>query len=170
MRARQHFQRALELLPADARPVDHILVLLDLVRLHRRGRAGARVDALAEALRALLATHAAFLHFSFPLPPPGARGAAAAAAAATAAARRAGGSPVRDGGDDAQGSTTCALVARLWPLVEAELHEVLKELVKEHGATIYKRLYRLALVQRDTLGTDLLQQLAAEWGEQAAQE
>ena len=78
VRARQHFQRALELLPADARPVDHILVLLDLVRLHRRGRAGARVDALAEALRALLATHAAFLHFSFPLPPPGARGAAAA--------------------------------------------------------------------------------------------
>ena len=160
VRARQHFQRALELLPADARPVDHILVLLDLVRLHRRGRAGARVDALAEALRALLATHAAFLHFSFPLPPPGARG----------------GSPgggERDGGDDAQGSTTCALVARLWPLVESELQEVLKEMIKEHGgdaakAALFKGLYRLALVQRDTLGTDMLQQLAVEWGEQVA--
>ena len=61
-------------------------------------------------------------------------------------------------------------MARLWPLVEAELHEVLKALIVEHGgdaakAALFKRLFRFALVQRDTLGTDVLQQLAVEWGE-----
>ena len=42
--------------------------------------------------------------------------------------------------------------------------------IVEHGgdkAPLFKRMYRLALVQRDTLGTDMLQQLAVEWGEQA---
>ena len=132
--------------------------------------AGARARVSARWRSAPRAPHAAFLHFSFPLPPPSARGAAAAAAAATAAARRAGGGPATaTATDDAQGSTTCALVARLWPLVEAELHEVLKALIVEHGGDrlLFKRMYRLALVQRDTLGTDMLQQLAVEWGEQA---
>ena len=46
-------------------------------------------------------------------------------------------------------------------------------MIKEHGgdaakAALFKGLYRLALVQRDTLGTDMLQQLAVEWGEQVA--
>jgi tetratricopeptide (TPR) repeat protein len=70
----------------------------------------------------------------------------------------------------------CALVAATWPVVEAEVQAVLKELVKLHagaGATAsaskYKRLYRLSLTQRELLGTSILLQIAEEVGAQPAE-
>ena len=60
-------------------------------------------------------------------------------------------------------------MAALWPVMEAELHAILKELVRLHGqaaqpthASLFKQLYRLSLTQRDMLGTGLLGRLSAE--------
>jgi hypothetical protein len=129
-----------------------------------------RIRGLREALDHLLATHAAFAAFRFPLLPvtatrtllPAAQAAPTAQAAAAAAAHAAVvPSPA--------GSRECALVAALWPVMEAELHAVLKELVRLHGqaaqpthASLFKQLYRLSLTQRDVLGTGLLGRLSAE--------
>ena len=61
------------------------------------------------------------------------------------------------------GSSTCAWVASLWPLVEGEVHGVLKELIKLHTAAAQperaaraKALYRRVLTQREILGTGML--------------
>ena len=109
--AKGHFERALECLPPSSHPADHLLVRLDLVKLHRRLRQPMGLsECIAEqacALRHLLGTHDAFAAFRFPLPaapkttptkaypsppaagddaPSRASPAAAAAAAATSAA------------------------------------------------------------------------------------
>jgi RecB family exonuclease len=70
----------------------------------------------------------------------------------------------------------CALVSALWPLMETELHAVLKELIRLYGlakqpnhAAAYKQLFRLALTQRELYGTGLLEHLTAEWEGQRAE-
>ena len=59
----------------------------------------------------------------------------------------------------------------MWPLMEQELHAVLKELIRLHTAAAqpepaarFKQLYRLSLTQREILGTGMLLLLASEWG------
>ena len=75
------------------------------------------------------------------------------------------------GGGEQGGGSTCAWVAALWPLIEGELHAVLKELIRLHTAAAQpelaarvKQLYRLSLTQREILGTGMLPLLAAESG------
>ncbi|KAL1515550.1 hypothetical protein AB1Y20_002170 [Prymnesium parvum] len=72
--AHHHFSRALELLPADEQPIDHLLVRLDLVQFHKMLSAAKGVSTasaiteLVAALRHVLATHEVFTRFNFPLP------------------------------------------------------------------------------------------------------
>ena len=80
-----------------------------------------------------------------------------------------GGSGGGGGGEQGAGGSTCAWVAALWPLIESELHAVLKELIRLHTAAAQpelaarvKQLYRLSLTQREILGTGMLPLLAAE--------
>lgn len=178
--AQANFERSLELLSPDTHPADHLFVRLDLVKLLRHVRpvpptVPEKIRGLREALAHLLATHAVFAAFRFPLLPvtatrtllPAAQAAPTAQAAAAAAAHAA----VVPSPAQAlcTGSRECALVAALWPVMEAELHAVLKELVRLHGqaaqpthASLFKQLYRLSLTQRDMLGTGLLGRLSAE--------
>ena len=178
--AQANFERSLELLSPDTHPADHLFVRLDLVKLLRHVRpvpptVPEKIRGLREALAHLLATHAVFAAFRFPLLPvtatrtllPAAQAAPTAQAAAAAAAHAA----VVPSPAQAlcTGSRECALVAALWPVMEAELHAILKELVRLHGqaaqpthASLFKQLYRLSLTQRDMLGTGLLGRLSAE--------
>ena len=174
-KASEYFQEALALLPAESHPADHLFVRLDLVKLHRRLRTNPHtvVHDSTTALEHLLATHAAFSSFRFPLPPvvasaaggSGGKGSdattmtAAAASSAFAAASR---------GDAS--SRECAIVAALWPVMESELHGTLKELIKLYGqagkperASLFKQLYRLSLTQRELLGTGLLASIEEKW-------
>jgi hypothetical protein len=86
------------LLQPDVHPEAHVVVRLDLAKLHRRLLNPQGVHAasaqLRAALRHLLATHLAFAGFRFPLPSPGARAAHDAAQPAT---------PPRDGAGAAEG-------------------------------------------------------------------
>ena len=215
--AREHFERALALLPADTHPADHLFVRLDLVKLHRRVRphgktAPETLANLCAALGHLLATHSAFSAFCFPLPPVAARpsqfpAAAAAAGSAGVAGKNndgVGGAMVQEAlmasarqlasppssrgvvssagsiaaraphtapaARENAGSHECALVAALWPVMELELHSVLKELIRLHGqagqlaqAATFKHLYRLSLTQRELLGTGVLGAIHHEW-------
>ena len=155
---------------------------LDLVRLHRRLRrahsTAHAVVAQRAALHHVLATHEVLRLFSFSLPHLGAASGTPSAPPEDADATRGGGGGDGGGGgggggggEQGTGGSTCAWVAALWPLIEGELHAVLKELIRLHTAAAQpelaarvKQLYRLSLTQREVLGTGMLPLLAAESG------
>ena len=147
------------------------------VRLHHRLRrahsAAHAVEVQRAALRHVLATHEVLRLFSFALPQLGAASCTPSAPAEDADAGGATGGATGGGGGGGEqgGGSTCAWVAALWPLIEGELHAVLKELIRLHTAAAQpelaarvKQLYRLSLTQREILGTGMLPLLAAESG------
>lgn len=149
-----------------------MLARCDLASLHRAlGGGGGGGDAVAgrecelrAALRCVFATHAIFCLYAFPMPPrsPTADGARALMGGAVP--------PARTGGaDERPTGGPCAQVAATWPLVESEVQATLRELARLHSgagdgarAAAYKGMYRLALTQRELLGTDVLLHLAEE--------
>lgn len=190
--AHHHFSRALAYLTPGEHPVDHLLVRLALVRLHKRvarhlaPSASPAIAELSAALRELLATHQVFSCFSFPLPHRTAKSEDHLSALSESPPSSLGRIPElpegrmrhsgcthevgRGGVAKVGGSSTCALVASLWPVVESELHWLLKELVRLHEmlhrvaeVSLFKELFRLSLTQRQLLGNAMLLQLSEEW-------